>query len=319
MPTPSPQDPIFVAGHRGLVGGAVLRTLENAGYTNLITRRSLELDLRDQAAVYAFFEEVKPRFVVCAAAKVGGIVANSTYPGEFLFDNLAIQTNVIEACRRQDVQKLIYLGSTCIYPKFAEQPIREEALLTGPLEPTNEAYAIAKIAGAKLCEAYAQQYGMASITLMATNLYGPGDNFDLEKSHVIPALMRKAHEAKAAGAPAMTIWGSGTPLREFLHVDDMAASARFCLEHDLPYSMVNVGSGEEISIADLAQLIADVVGYEGDIIKDASKPDGTPRKIADSSRLRDSGWAPTIRLRDGLAETYRWFLETDDAALRLSV
>jgi len=231
-----PDAPIFVAGHRGLVGSAVHRALTGAGYTNLLTRTSAELDLRDQAAVRDFFEAERPRYVVCAAAKVGGIVANRDYPGSFIHDNLAIQTNVIEQCRRTGVEKLIYLGSTCIYPKFAEQPMREDALLTGPLEETNEAYAIAKIAGLKMCEAYAQQYGLASVTLMATNLYGPGDNFDLEKSHVIPALMRKAHEAKRAGAAEMTVWGSGTPLREFLHVDDMARAARFCLETDIPFS-----------------------------------------------------------------------------------
>lgn len=315
MATPAKTDPVFVAGHRGLVGSAVLRALEAAGYTNLLTRRSSELDLRDQRAVYEFFAAEKPRAVVCAAAKVGGIVANNDYPGTFIHDNLAIQTNVIEACRREDVGRLIYLGSTCIYPKLAEQPIREESLLTGPLEPTNEAYAVAKIAGLKMCEAYARQYGLSSVTLMATNLYGPGDNFDLEKSHVIPALMRKAHEAKLGGMPSMEVWGSGTPLREFLHVDDMAAAARFCLENEIAYSMVNVGSGEEISIGDLTRLICEVVGFEGELVFDTSRPDGTPRKLADSSRLRGLGWAPSVGLRDGLAATYKWFLETPDARL----
>jgi GDP-L-fucose synthase len=312
-----PDAPIFVAGHRGLVGSAVHRALSAAGYTNLLTRTSAELDLRDQAAVRDFFETARPRYVVCAAAKVGGIVANRDYPGSFIHDNLAIQTNVIEQCRRTGVEKLIYLGSTCIYPKFAEQPMREEALLTGPLEETNEAYAVAKIAGLKMCEAYARQYGLASVTLMATNLYGPGDNFDLEKSHVIPALMRKAHEAKQAGAAEMTVWGSGRPLREFLHVDDMARAARFCLETDIPHSMVNVGSGEEISIANLARLICDVVGFEGRLVFDAERPDGTPRKLADSARLRGLGWHPELTLRDGLADTYRWFLNSSE--LRLSV
>jgi GDP-L-fucose synthase len=317
MPAPIKSDSIFVAGHRGMVGSASLRALEAAGYKNLVTRTSAELDLRDQAAVDAFFDAERPRYVVCAAAKVGGIIANNDYPGEFIRDNLAIQTNVIEACRRVGVAKLIYLGSTCIYPRAAPQPIKEEHLLTGPLEPTNEAYAVAKIAGLKMCEAYAKQYGLSSVTLMATNLYGTGDNFDLEKSHVIPALMRKAHEAKRAGASTMRVWGTGTPLREFLHVDDMAAAVRFCLETDIPYSMVNVGTGEEISIADLTRTICEVVGFEGELVFDTSKPDGTPRKLADSSRLRGLGWAPTIGLRDGLAATYDWFLNSAD--LRLTV
>lgn len=316
MASPEKSDPIFVAGHRGMVGSASVRALESAGYTNILTRTSAELDLRDQTAVDAFFDAERPRYVVCAAAKVGGIVANNDYPGEFIRDNLAIQTNVIEACRRLDVAKLIYLGSTCIYPREAPQPIKEEHLLTGPLEPTNEAYAIAKIAGLKMCEAYAKQYGLSSVTLMATNLYGTGDNFDLEKSHVIPALMRKAHEAKREGAPTMTVWGTGAPLREFLHVDDMAAAVRFCLETDVPYAMVNVGTGDEISIADLTRRICDVVGFEGELVFDTSKPDGTPRKLADSSRLRALGWAPGIGLRDGLAATYAWFLNSAD--LRLS-
>ncbi|MDF1747709.1 MAG: GDP-L-fucose synthase [Alphaproteobacteria bacterium] len=315
MTKPSFSDPIFVAGHRGLVGSAVVRALESAGYTNLITRRSSDLDLREQAAVRAFFASEQPRYVICAAAMVGGIAANNDFPGTFIYDNLAIQTNVIEACRQQAVKKLIYLGSTCIYPKHAPQPIQEEHLLTGPLEETNEAYAIAKIAGLKMCEAYAKQYGMSSITLMATNLYGQGDNFDLEKSHVIPALMRKAHEAKLADAKTMTVWGTGKPLREFLYVDDMAAAARYCLEHDTPYSMVNVGSGEEISIADLCRLICDVVGFRGELIFNPEKPDGTPRKLADSSRLRDLGWSPTVGLRDGLEKTYRWFSQTANARL----
>ena len=308
-------DPIFVAGHRGLVGSAVVRVLEKAGYQNLILRTSSELDLRDQTAVNAFFAAERPRYVVCAAAKVGGIVANNDYPGDFIRDNLAIQTNVIENCRVTGVEKLIYLGSTCIYPKMAPQPIKEEDLLTGPLEPTNEAYAIAKIAGLKMCEAYAKQYGMKSVTLMATNLYGPGDNFDLEKSHVIPALMRKAHEAKLANAPTMTVWGSGKPLREFLFVDDMAASALFCLENDIPHSMVNVGTGDEVTIADLTRTICDVVGFKGDLVFDTSKPDGTPRKLADSSRFKALGWAPTVALRDGLAATYEWFLKSGDVRL----
>lgn len=311
----APTDRVFVAGHRGLVGSAVCRALAAAGHTSVLTRTSAELDLRDQAAVRAFFAAEKPDYVVCAAAKVGGIVANNDYPGTFIHDNLAIQTNVIEACHQTSVRKLIYLGSTCIYPKMAPQPIKEEYLLTGPLEPTNEAYAVAKIAGLKMCEAYAKQYGMQSITLMATNLYGPGDNFDLEKSHVIPALMRKAHEAKLAGASEMVAWGTGTPLREFLHVDDMAAAALFCLQQDVPYSMVNVGSGDEISIGDLTRMVCEVVGFQGTLRFDTTKPDGTPRKLSDSSRLRGLGWAPTYALRDGLAATYQWFLNTESARL----
>lgn len=312
----TPNDRVFVAGHRGLVGSAVVRALEAAGYRDIILRTSRELDLRDQRAVFDFFQETMPRYVVCAAAKVGGIMANSTYPGDFIHDNLAIQTNVIEACRRTDVSKLIYLGSSCIYPKHAPQPMKEEHLLTGPLEPTNEAYAIAKIAGLKMCEAYAQQFGLRSVTLMATNLYGPGDNFDLEKSHVIPALLRKAHDAKEAAAETIPVWGTGTPLREFLHVDDMAAAARFCLERDIPHSMVNVGSGDEISIADLTRLICRVVGFDGDLSFDRSKPDGTPRKLVDVSRLNGLGWKAGIPLEQGLADTYRWYLQSTDTRLQ---
>jgi len=310
-----PGDRVFVAGHRGLVGSAVVRSLEAAGYSDLLLRRSSELDLRDQRAVYDFFDSQKPDYVICAAAKVGGIIANRDYPGDFIHDNLAIQTNVIEACRRNGVGKLIYLGSSCIYPKFAPQPMMEEHLLTGPLEPTNEAYAIAKIAGLKMCEAYAQQYGLRSVTLMATNLYGPGDNFDLEKSHVIPALLRKAHEAKEAGASTIPVWGTGSPLREFLHVDDMASAAKFCLENDVPHSMVNVGSGDEVSIADLTRLICKVVGFQGELDFDTTKPDGTPRKRVDVSRLTALGWTAGIPLEDGLAETYRWYLNATDARL----
>ena len=318
MAAPGRNDPIYVAGHRGLVGSAALRALKAAGYTNLITRGSADLDLREQQAVRDFFRAERPEWVVCAAAKVGGIVANNDYPGEFIHDNLAIQTNVIENCRTAGVKKLIYLGSTCIYPKMAPQPIREDHLLTGALEPTNEAYAIAKIAGLKMCEAYRKQYGLQSVTLMATNLYGPGDNFDLERSHVIPALMRKAHEAKLADAASMEVWGTGAPLREFLHVDDMASAVRFCLENDVPHSMVNVGTGEEISIADLTRLICEVVGFRGELAFDTTKPDGTPRKLADSSRLRGLGWAPAIGLRDGLAATYDWMLKSADLRLNAS-
>ncbi len=300
---------IFVAGHRGLVGSAILRRLRADGFTKILTCTSTELDLRDQAATRAFFDRERPTHVFGAAAKVGGIVANDSYSGEFIHDNLAIQTNIIENCRRFEVEKLIFLGSTCIYPKLAPQPMKEEDLLTGPLEPTNEAYAIAKIAGLKMCEAYAKQYGMRSVTLMATNLYGPGDNFDLEKSHVIPALMRKAHEAKLSGADSMTVWGSGKPLREFLHVDDMADAALFCMEEVEDVSMVNVGTGQEISIGDLAQLVCDVVGFKGRLVLDATKPDGTPRKLTDMSRLHTRGWKAQTALKDGLTETYHWFLD----------
>lgn len=310
MSPPAYGDPIFIAGHRGLVGSAVLRNFATAGYGNLITCDSTDLDLRDQVAVFDFFDDARPHYVVCAAARVGGIVANNEYPGSFIHDNLAIQTNVIEACRRFGVKNLVYLGSSCIYPKLAPQPIREEHLLTGPLEPTNEAYAIAKIAGLKMCEAYARQYGMRSVTLMATNIYGPGDNFDLEKSHVIPALMRKAHEAKLAGASTMTVWGTGKPLREFLHVDDMASAVLFCLENEIPHSMVNVGTGDELTIAELARLTCRTVGFEGEIVFDTEMPDGTPRKLVDTSRLHALGWNAVVPLRDGLAETYRWYVES---------
>lgn len=305
---------IYVAGHGGLVGSAILRRLKAAGYGHLILRRSSEVDLREQQQVRDFFAAERPTHVFCAAAKVGGIVANDSYPGAFIHDNLMIQTNVIETCRHQGVEKLVYLGSTCIYPKFAGQPIREESLLTGPLEPTNEAYAIAKIAGLKMCEAYAKQYGFNSVTLMPTNLYGPGDNFDLEKSHVIPALMRKAHEAKMNGDPSMTVWGTGTPLREFLHVDDLADAALFCMREDVPHSMMNVGSGVEVSIEELVYTIKRAVGYDGGIVFDTSKPDGTPRKLADSSRLHTLGWKPKIGLEEGLAATYRWYLENNTAS-----
>ncbi|MDZ4789911.1 MAG: GDP-L-fucose synthase [Hyphomicrobiales bacterium] len=299
---------IFVAGHRGLAGSSIVRHLQARGFTNILTRARAGLDLREQAAVRVFFERERPEFVFCGAATVGGIGANSARPAEFIYDNLMIQTNVIDACWRSSVQKLVFLGSTCIYPRLAPQPMREEHLLTGLLEPTNEAYAIAKIAGLKMCEAYARQYGMRSVTVMPTNLYGPGDNFDLEASHVIPALMRKAHEAKLASAPSMTVWGTGAPLREFLHVDDLAEACVFAMERVDKFSMVNAGSGEEIAIANLMRLIADVVGFEGEIVFDASKPDGTPRKLADVSRLHALGWRARTPLRDGLEKTYRWFL-----------
>lgn len=299
---------IYVAGHRGLVGAAIVRKLTAEGYGNLLLRTSGELDLRDQAAVAAFFAAERPDYVFLAAAKVGGIVANNTYPAEFIYDNLMIEANVIHSAYRTGVSKLLFLGSTCIYPKMASQPIREEYLLTGPLEPTNEAYAIAKIAGISLCRSYNRQYGTRFIAAMPTNLYGPNDNFDLEKSHVLPALIRKFHEAKVAGAPTVTVWGTGTPLREFIHVDDVADAALYLMRHHEGDDIVNIGSGEEISIRDLALLVKKVVGFEGELVFDASKPDGTPRKLSDVSRLHSLGWRHRIGLEDGVRETYEWFV-----------
>ena len=295
---------IFVAGHLGMVGAAVVRELRRQGYANLLLRTSAELDLRDQAAVNAFFAAEKPEYVVLAAAKVGGIHANNTYPAEFIRDNLQIEVNVIEAARTQGVKKLCFLGSSCIYPRLAPQPIPEDALLTGPLEPTNEWYAIAKIAGLKLCQAYRRQYGFDAIVLMPTNLYGPGDNYHPENSHVLPALLRRFHEAKVAGAPEVVVWGSGTPRREFLHADDLAAAVVHLMQVYSDEAPVNVGCGEDLSIRELAEMIADVVGYTGRIAWDASKPDGTPRKWLDVSRIRSLGWQPSIPLREGIAATY---------------
>ena len=300
---------IYIAGHRGLVGGAIVRQLQKAGYSNLLTATSRELDLREQAAVRAFFAEHKPEHVFLAAAKVGGILANDTYPAEFLYDNLMMEANVIDAAYRNGVRKLLFLGSTCIYPRMAPQPLKEEYLLTGPLESTNEWYAVAKIAGIKLCQAYQRQYGARFISAMPTNLYGPGDNFDLEKSHVMPALIRKFHEAKTAGAPTVTVWGSGKPLREFLHVDDCAAACLFLMENYEGSEIVNIGYGSDISIAELAALVKQAVGYAGDIVYDSSKPDGTPRKLVDTGRIRALGWKPRIGLEEGIRDAYAWFLE----------
>ncbi|MGA2041472.1 MAG: GDP-L-fucose synthase [Bryobacteraceae bacterium] len=300
---------IFVAGHRGLVGSAICRRLRQEGFDNLVSRELHELDLRDQAAARRFFAEEKPEYVVLAAAKVGGILANTTYPADFIYDNLAIEANVIDAAARTGVRKLLFLGSSCIYPKLAPQPIREDALLTGPLEPTNEWYAIAKIAGIKLAQAYRAQYGLNAISLMPTNLYGPGDNFDLASSHVLPALIRKTHEALRAGAPQIVVWGTGTPRREFLHVDDLADAAVFLmLEYDSG-EIINVGSGIDVTIRELAEMIGRAAGYAGSIAFDASKPDGTPRKLLDVSRLTALGWKPKIALADGIAETWRWYME----------
>jgi GDP-L-fucose synthase len=298
------QDRIYIAGHRGMVGSAIKRRLEKEGFANFITRNSSELDLRDQAAVAAFFEKEKPDHVFLAAAKVGGIVANNTYRAEFLYDNLMIQNNVIHHAYMNGVKKLMFLGSSCIYPKLAPQPLKEEYLLTGLLEPTNEPYAIAKIAGIKLCDAYRSQYGAQFISVMPTNLYGPNDNYDLQTSHVLPALLRKFHEAKLANAPEVTIWGSGTPLREFLHADDMADACYFLMQRYNEPGPINIGVGEDISIAGLARLIQKITGYEGKLSFDASKPDGTPRKLMDVSKLTALGWKARISLEEGIRKVY---------------
>jgi GDP-L-fucose synthase len=300
---------IYVAGHRGLAGSAILRRLQVEGFTTLITRTSRDLDLRDRTAVDKFFEAEKPEYVFLAAAKVGGILANSTYPADFIRDNLLIQTNVIDAAYRSGVKKLQFLGSSCIYPKFAPQPMREEHLLTGLLEPTNEGYAIAKIAGIKMCEAYQRQYGFNAISLMPTNLYGPGDNFDLQNSHVLHALLRKFHEAKLAAAPQVVLWGSGTPRREFLHVDDLASAALFLMQHYDSPGIINVGSGTDLTIRELGELIQRVTGFSGSLVFDSSKPDGTPRKLLDVSKLTALGWKPSIPMELGVQETYRWYCE----------
>jgi GDP-L-fucose synthase len=302
-------DKIFVAGHSGLVGSALVRRLETEGFANVLKRDRSQLDLADAHAVSEFFKKEKPAAVIFAAAKVGGIKANNDFPVEFLLDNLRIQNSVIEAAHASGVRKLLFLGSSCIYPKHAPQPIPESALLTGPLEPTNEAYAIAKIAGIKLCQAFSREYRDNFISAMPTNLYGPNDNFDLESSHVLAALLRKAHEAKKAGARELTVWGSGKPRREFLHVDDCAAACVFLLQNYDSPEIINVGCGEDISIRELAELICDVVGFKGELAWDATKPDGTPRKLLDVTKLRRLGWKPTIPLRDGIARTYDWFLK----------
>ncbi|MDE4134767.1 GDP-L-fucose synthase [Phaeobacter sp. QD34_3] len=321
---------IYVAGHRGMVGGAILRQLEArkaAGEDlTLITRTSSELDLTDQAAVRAFFAEEQPDQVILAAAKVGGIIANNSYPGQFIYENLMIECNVIHQAYAAGVRKLLQLGSSCIYPKEAAQPMREDALLTGTLEPTNEPYAVAKIAGIKLCESYNRQYGVDYRSVMPTNLYGPGDNFHPENSHVLPALIRRFHEAARDGLEEVTIWGSGKPMREFLHVDDMAAASLFVMDlDDATYqretepmlSHINVGSGTDVTILELAQMVAEVTGFEGKISTDPSKPDGTMRKLMDVSRLARLGWTASIPLKEGIAETYAWFLEQGLENLRM--
>jgi len=305
-----PSDKIYVAGHRGMVGSAIIRRLRQAGFYNIITRSSQELDLRNQQAVAAFFAQEKPDHVFLAAAKVGGIMANNTYRAEFLYDNLMIQSNVIHQAYVNGTRKLMFLGSSCIYPKLAPQPLKEDYLLTGLLEPTNEPYAIAKIAGIKMCDAYRAQYGCNFISVMPTNLYGPNDNYDLQSSHVLPALLRKFHEAKEQQAPAVIIWGTGTPKREFLHADDMADACFYLMQHYDQEGLVNIGVGEDISIADLARLIKDIVGYTGALQFDASKPDGTPRKLMDVGKLHSLGWQAKIDLDHGIRRVYEAVLQT---------
>lgn len=300
---------VYIAGHRGLVGSAIWRHLEVQGFTELIGATSSEVDLRDHDATSAFFERQLPDVVIDAAARVGGILANSTYPADFLSDNLRIQVNVMDAAKETGVQRLLFLGSSCIYPKFAAQPIKESSLLTGALEPTNDAYAIAKIAGILQVQANRRQHGRHWISAMPTNLYGPNDNFDPQSSHVLPALIRRFHEAKESGASKVVLWGTGTPRREFLHVDDLAAASLFLLENYDSADTINVGVGEDVTIRELAEVVADVVGYDGELVQDTSKPDGTPRKLLDVNKINNLGWKATVPLRDGIASTYQWFLE----------
>ena len=311
---------IYVAGHRGMVGSAIVRQLRATGYENLLLRASNELDLRNQRTVAAFFASEQPEYVFLAAAKVGGIVANNSYPADFIYNNLLIQNNVIHHSHLNGVKRLLFLGSTCIYPKLAPQPLREEYLMTGPLEPTNDAYAVAKIAGITMCRSYNRQYGTKYLAAMPNNLYGPNDNFDLEKSHVLPALIRKFHEAKQSGANTVTIWGTGSPLREFLQVDDLAEACLFLINLDerryeellndsTAPALINVGSGLEVTIRELALLVKSAVGFEGELLFDTTKPDGTPRKLADASRIHALGWKHKIGLKEGIAEAYRWFRE----------
>ena len=307
--TMNKSDLIYVAGHRGLVGSAIVRNLEKNGYTNLLLRTSTELNLTNQAGVDQFFKEQRPDYIFLSAAKVGGIHANDKYPAEFIRDNLLIQTNIIDAAYRNNASKLLFLGSSCIYPKFSPQPMREEYLLTGELEPTNEWYAIAKIAGIKMCQAYKKQYSFNAISLMPTNLYGPGDNFNLENSHVMPALIRKFHDAKINNLPEVEVWGTGTPKREFLHVDDLADASVFLMNNYNDEQFVNVGVGEDITIKELAEIVKNTVGYKGELKFNASKPDGTPRKLLDVSKLENAGWKASINLHDGVETTYKWFQE----------
>ena len=300
---------IYVAGHRGLVGSSLLRALQSRGYERILVRSRAELDLTRQEAVQAFFERERPDAVILAAARVGGIHANNSRPAEFIRDNLLIQDHVIDAAQRSGVEKFVFLGSSCIYPKLAEQPIREDSLLTGPLEPTNEWYAIAKIAGVKLCQALRREHGFNAICLMPTNLYGPGDNFDLQQAHVLPALLRRIHEAKRSGSPSVTVWGSGAPRREFLHVDDLADAVLYLLHEYDDEPIVNIGWGKDISILELAELLVSVIDYSGQLLFDTTRPDGTPRKLLDVGRLTALGWSPKIALREGVQTTYAWFVE----------
>ncbi len=304
----SPDSKIFIAGHRGMVGSAIVRALQSQGFTNLLVRTRQELDLLDRSAVREFFKTERPEFVIDAAARVGGIVANSEKPVEFLLENLTIQNNLIEAAADFGCAKFLFLGSSCIYPKHAPQPIREDALLTGPLEPTNDAYALAKIAGIKLCQAYAREYGKTFLSAMPTNLYGPHDNFDLHTSHVLPALIRKVHEAKKSGAREVVVWGTGTPRREFLHADDLADACVFLLKNYESPELINIGSGTDVTIRELAELVCEILGFDGTLVFDPTKPDGTPRKLMDSSRLFSLGWKPKIPLREGIAQAHAWFL-----------
>lgn len=313
-----PSTRIYLAGHTGLVGSAIYRRLEHDGFTNVLTRTSHELDLRDQGAVNDFFRTETPEVVILAAAKVGGILANSTYPADFLYDNLAIAANVMHAAHEYGVRKLLNLGSSCIYPKQAPQPLKEEYLLTGPLEPTNRAYAVAKITAIEVCDAYRIQHGDDFISAMPTNLYGPHDNFDLATSHVLPALLRKIHEAKQAGLGTVTLWGSGTPRREFLHTDDLADACLFLLRNVSMPGPLNVGTGTDVTIRELAELIADIVGYEGGFAFDASKPDGTPRKLLDVSLLKGLGWTAQVNLRQGVERTYEWYRNNEAKARGVS-
>lgn len=320
MSTLHHEDMIFVAGHRGLVGSAIVRKLREKGYDNLLLKTRSELDLTDQAAVRAFFKSERPDHVVLAAAKVGGILANSTYPADFIYQNLAIEVNIIHEAWLAGVKKLLFLGSSCIYPKLAPQPLKEEYLLTSSLEPTNEAYAVAKIAGLKMCEFYNRQYGARFISVMPTNLYGPGDNFDLNTSHVLPAMIRKFHEAKTRGDGSVTLWGTGTPRREFLHVDDLADACVFLLERYEDPAFLNIGVGEDVTIRELAELVRRIVGFGGDILWDSTKPDGTPRKLLDVSKLKALGWEPAISLEEGIEDTRRWYLLNEaEPALRPGV
>ncbi len=304
---------VYVAGHRGMVGSAIVRKLTSLGYTNLITRTSAELDLRNQQQVFDFFAIEKPEYVFLAAAKVGGIVANNTYRADFLYENLAIQNNIIHSSFLNQVKKLMFLGSSCIYPKLADQPLKESYLLSGYLEPTNEPYAIAKIAGIKMCEAYRAQYGCNFVSVMPTNLYGTNDNYDLVNSHVLPAMIRKFHEAKEKGASQMTLWGTGSPMREFLHADDLAEACLFLMEHYNDSTLVNIGTGEDVTIKNLAAIVKQIVGFQGEIVWDSTKPDGTPRKLMDVSKLHGLGWHHKITLEDGIKLAYQDFLKLTDA------